>query len=173
MRTSDSLESGFTLAETLIVVAIVAAVVLFGASSLSGSHAGTRSQTMAQILGLVNRAHNLASANGATLQVAPSATGPGSDVTIFDAYSGGNAVVVTTTPERIGAYCVGTGCGGTNAVETFWLRVRRDGSVVGDAGGAPVLGATSITLGIVDGGHVLDAYTIDTTDMHAPVAPVQ
>jgi len=86
VRTSDSLESGFTLAETLIVVAIVAAVVLFGASSLSGSHAGTRSQTMAQILGLVNRAHNLASANGATLQVAPSATGPGSDVTIFDAH---------------------------------------------------------------------------------------
>jgi prepilin-type N-terminal cleavage/methylation domain-containing protein len=168
-----ALESGFTLPETLIVVAIVSAVVLFGASALGGSHAGTRSQTMAQVLGLFNRAHNLASANGATIQVAPSASGPGSDVTIFDAYSGGNAVVVTTTPERIGAYCVGTGCGGTNAVESFWLRVRRDGSVVGDAGGAPVVGATSITLGIVDGGQVLDAYTIDPTDLHASVAPVQ
>ncbi len=173
MNKSHAFESGFTLPETLIVVAIVSAVVLFGASSLSGSHAGTRSQTMAQVLGLFNRAHNLASANGATIQVAPSASGPGSDLTIFDAYSGGNAVVVTTTPERIGAYCVGIGCGGTNAVETFWLRVRRDGSVVDDTGGEPVVGASSITVGIVDGGQVADAYTIDTTDLHAAVAPVQ
>jgi prepilin-type N-terminal cleavage/methylation domain-containing protein len=172
MRRAAGFESGFTLPETLIVVAIVSAVVLLGVSVSSGSRAGTRSQTMAQVLGLFNRAHNLASANGATIQVAPSSTGAGSDVTIYDAYSGGNAVVTTSTPERIGAYCVGAGCGGTNAVQTFWLHVRRDGSFVGDAGGGPVVGATSITLGIVDGGHVLDAYTIDPMDLHASVAPV-
>ena len=164
-------EDGFTLAETLVVAAIVAAAVLFGASLAGGSHAGTRRQTMAQVLGLLTRAHNLASANGATIQVAPSASGPGSDVTIYDSYQGGNVVATTTTGERIGEYCAGAACGGGVVVETFWLHVRRDGSFIGDVGAGDV-GATSVTIGIDDGGHVIEAYTIDPSDLHAPVATV-
>jgi hypothetical protein len=165
------LEDGATLIEVMVVVAIVCGGMLCLALLPGGGHAGTRTQTMMQVLGLFERAHNFAYANGATIQVAPAATGVGSDVSVYDAYSGGNVVTTTTTAELIGGFCVGgPGCGGGKVVKTFWIHVRRDGSFIDDVGGGDV-GATTVTIGIDDGGQVVDAYTFDASELHAPVAP--
>lgn len=169
MKHRSWLEDGATLAELLVVIAIAMAGILCAVTLSGGGHGGSRSETMADLLGVLDRAHNLASANGATIQVAPSASGPGSDVAVFDAYSGGNVVSTLTTQERLGGYCVGTSCASGAVVEAFSLRIRRDGSFIGDVGSGDV-GATSVTIGIDDGGQVREAYTIDASDLHASIA---
>jgi hypothetical protein len=167
MRSEDP-EDGFAIVEVLVVVAILVSGSLCALALAGGGHAGARPATLVQLAGAFDRAHNLAAANGAALVVAPALSGVGSDITIYDAFAGGNVVSTMMTPEPIGAYCTGPLCAGGKVSLAFTLRVRRDGSFDGDAGAGPV-GALTLTIGIADQGTVKEAFTLDTTDFHAPL----
>jgi hypothetical protein len=165
----NTAEAGVALVEVLVVVAILMSGALCALALAGGGHAGTRPAALVQLAGAIDRAHNLAAANGAALVVAPALDGAGSDITIYDAFAGGNVVATMTTPEPIGASCTGPLCAGGRVSTAFTLRVRRDGSFDGDSG-AGLVGALTLTIGIVDGGRIREAFTLDTTDFHAPLA---
>jgi hypothetical protein len=155
------------LVEILVVVAIVALGTLCASTLPLGDQAGRRAATVAALVGLLDRAHAVAAGDGATLQVAPDPNGPGSIVTVSDAFLGGTVVASARTGEPVGAWCSGPACAGGAVAGSFALRVRRDGSFDCDLGAGPV-GALAVTIGIAGARGLTDAFAIDTSDLHAP-----
>lgn len=164
---ADQAERGFTLVEVLATVAIVTVGILCSAELSLGNPSGARTATVVQLVGLVDRAHAVAAANGATLQVAPDPNGPGSAILLFDGFAGGTVVVAAQTPAAVGASCIGPSYAPDVVLTAFALRVRRDGSYDLDTGSG-LVGATRVTLGIAGAAGLSEGLTADTTDLHLP-----
>jgi hypothetical protein len=163
----DQAERAFTLVEVLAIVAIVALGTVCSVGLSLGNQGGRRTATIVQLVGLVDRAHATAAANGATLQFAPDPNGPGSVVLLYDGFSGGSTVATAQTATLVGASCAGPSCAPSVVLTTFALRVRRDGSYDLDAGSG-LVGAARVTLGIAGAAGLTEGVTVDTTDLHLP-----
>lgn len=117
-----ALERGLTMFEMLVTVAIVVISLGAGAAVVMSAHPNERTRAQSQLLGAIDRAHALASSNGATLQIAPS--GKGSVVTVLDGFAAGNVVETITTDVPIALQYSG------GVIASAQLAIRRDGSWV-------------------------------------------